>query len=75
MSTEDTPRIGIVGLGNIGHRHARLLRDGNITLAGGADIAAGQRDVPVPEKASVAVPDVAQPDEADTRRVLLVHVL
>ena len=44
MNEEETPRIGIVGLGNIGHRHARLLRNGNIPLAGGADIAAGARE-------------------------------
>ena len=44
MNEEDTPRIGIVGLGNIGHRHAHLLRKGNIPLAGGVDIAAGARE-------------------------------
>jgi predicted dehydrogenase len=44
MSDERTPYIGIVGCGNIGHRHAQLLREQDIPIAGGADIAAEARD-------------------------------
>jgi len=44
MSDERTPRIGIVGCGNIGRRHAQLLQGQGIPVAGGADIAPEARD-------------------------------
>ena len=43
MTGTARPRIGIVGCGNIGRRHAQLLREQEIPLAGGADIAEAPR--------------------------------
>ncbi|CQR49494.1 MULTISPECIES: Gfo/Idh/MocA family protein [Haloferax] len=43
MSTESSVRIGIVGLGNIGHHHADRLVDLGATLVGGLDIMADAR--------------------------------
>ena len=45
MSTPATSvRIGIVGLGNIGQYHAERLRDREVALVGGMDVAAEARD-------------------------------
>ncbi|MEF8850831.1 MAG: Gfo/Idh/MocA family oxidoreductase [Haloarculaceae archaeon] len=44
MSAATRPEIGIVGCGNIGRRHARLLREQDVPLAGGADIAQAARE-------------------------------
>ena len=44
MTEEGTPRIGIVGCGNIGHRHAQLLQGQEVPIAGGADIAPEARE-------------------------------
>lgn len=37
MTTNTAPHIGIVGLGNIGHVHAKHLLEGDATLVGGVD--------------------------------------
>lgn len=43
MSSNATPRVGIVGLGGIGHHHANQLGDLDATLVGGVDIDADAR--------------------------------
>lgn len=44
MSSNRPPRIGIVGLGNIGHHHATRLVEQDADLVGGVDIAEPARD-------------------------------
>ena len=44
MSQTDAPAVGIVGLGGMGKKHARHLRDDGCTVAGGADVAESARN-------------------------------
>jgi predicted dehydrogenase len=44
MSNNRPPRIGIVGLGNIGHHHATRLLEQDADLVGGVDIAEAARE-------------------------------
>ncbi|SEO69674.1 Predicted dehydrogenase [Halogranum amylolyticum] len=44
MSNDRSPRIGIVGLGNIGHHHATRLTRQDADLVGGVDIAQAARE-------------------------------
>lgn len=44
MSNNRPPRIGIVGLGNIGHHHATRLHEQDADLVGGVDIAEAARE-------------------------------
>ncbi len=44
MSTETQVRVGIIGLGNIGHYHADRLVDLGAELAGGVDVSPDARD-------------------------------
>lgn len=42
--SHESPRVGVVGLGNIAHHHATQLRAGDGRLAGGMDIDAAARE-------------------------------
>ncbi len=44
MSIDSSVRVGIVGLGGIGHHHAERLKEQAVTLAGGVDISDGARE-------------------------------
>jgi len=44
MNSSETVRIGIVGLGGIGHHHAKRIQNHDAQLVGGMDIAADARD-------------------------------